>query len=160
MDIRFSNKSNAVILTFLLVIFFSFTISLPLISIYYIPQSKIGSWYMNNIFYVYSMFPFLFYFMYFGIYTYNIKIDSYVVSINSYRTICSFFSNYKNYIDISHLMLEDYRFFKDRFTLNTILMLKIRTDKKIVAKRFNLSFLSSSDKKILKNSLNNVLKNK
>ena len=114
MDIRFSNKSNAIILTFLLVIFFSLTISLPLISIYYIPQSKIGSWYMNNIFYVYSMFPFLFYFMYFGIYTYNIKIDSYVVSINSYRTICSFFSNYKNYIDISHLMLEDYRFFKDR----------------------------------------------
>ena len=74
------------------------------------------------------MFPVLIYFMYTGVYFYHVKIDAYIISITSFRTISSFFTN-KSYVDISHLMLEDYKFISKQFSLNTILMLKFRQTK-------------------------------
>ena len=105
------------------------------------------------------MFPVLIYFMYTGVYFYHVKIDAYIISITSFRTISSFFTN-KSYVDISHLMLEDYKFISKKFSLNTILMLKIRTERKLIAKRFNMSLLSNNDKNIISNYLDKVIKNK
>ena len=159
MDIKFTNKNKAIILTVIIIIFFVFTILLPLVSLYLIPQSKIGSWLFSNIYLVYCMFPVLVYFIYTGIYFYQVKIDAYIISVTSFRTISSFFTN-KSYVDISHLMLEDYKFISKEFSLNTILMLKIRTERRLIAKRFNLSLLSKKDKNIISHYLDKVIKNK
>ena len=159
MDIKFTNKNNAIILTVIIFIFFLFTIVLPLVSLYLIPQSKIGSWLFSNIYLLYCMFPFLVYFIYTGVYFYYIKIDSYIISITSFRTLSSFFTS-KSYVDISHLMLEDYRFIPNRFSLNTILILKIKTEQKIIAKRFNLSLLRDRDQDLISRYLDKVLKEK
>ena len=159
MDIKFTNKHKAILLTIIIITFFIFTIIIPLVSLYLIPQSKIGSWLFANIYLVYCMFPVLIYFMYTGVYFYHVKIDAYIISITSFRTISSFFTN-KSYVDISHLMLEDYKFISKKFSLNTILMLKIRTERKLIAKRFNMSLLSNNDKNIISNYLDKVIKNK
>ena len=159
MDIKFTNKNKAILLTVIIIIFFVFTIIIPLVSLYLIPQSKIGSWLFANIYLVYYMFPVLIYFMYTGVYFYHVKIDAYIISITSFRTVFSFFTN-KSYVDISHLMLEDYKFISKKFSLNTILMLKIRTERKLIAKRFNLSLLSNNDKNLISNYLDKVIKNK
>ena len=83
MDIKFTNKNKAILLTLIKIIFFVFTIIIPLVSLYLIPQSKIGSWLFANIYLVYCMFPVLIYFIYTGVYFYHVKIDAYIISITS-----------------------------------------------------------------------------
>jgi hypothetical protein len=75
------------------------------------------------------------------VYYYNIKIDSYVIQITSFRPVFDFF-NEKDYVDISHAMLVNFTFFNRPFSFNKTLMLKIRTNSgKNITKRFNLTLL-------------------
>ena len=63
-----------------------------------------------------------------------------------------------DYIDISHLMLQEYQFFNRNYTINRTLMLKLKTDNgKIVAKRFTLSFLGNKEQKRISKVLNQII---
>ena len=101
-----SNKDRAVLLTLMIVAFIIIAIVLPFIFINYIPQSIVGSYLIINSDFLFITLPFIFYFIYTGVFIYRVKIDPYVITISSFRSISSFFYE-KDSIDISHLMLQE-----------------------------------------------------
>jgi hypothetical protein len=117
----------------------------PFWFINYFELSVLGNFFMDNIIYSLLSGFILIYFIIFGLYYYNVKIDSYVIHMTSFRPIFDFF-NEKDYVDISHAMLADFEFFNRPFSLNRTLMLKINTNSgKRIIKRFNLSLLSVAE---------------
>lgn len=154
-----SNKDRAIVLTLIIVAFIMISIVFPFIFINYIPQSIVGSYLTINSDFLLITIPIIFYFIYTGVFIYQVKIDPYVINISSFRSISSFFYE-KDSIDISHLMLQEYAFFDRAFTLNRTLMIKIKTDSnKIVAKRFTLSLLGNKEQKRISKTLDQILLN-
>jgi hypothetical protein len=148
---------RAIIMTILIVVFTFVTVIIPFLLVNYIPRSLVGNYLLTNVNFIFFTTPILFYFIYTGVYIYKIKIDPYVINITSYHAITSMFHN-SDYIDISHLMLQEYRFFNRNYTINRTLMLKLKTDNgKIVAKRFTLSFLGNKEQKRISKVLNQII---
>ena len=148
---------RAIIMTILIVAFAFVTIIIPFLLVNYIPHSLVGNYLLTNANFIFFTTPLLFYFIYTGVYIYKIKIDPYVINITSYRTLTSIFHK-SDYIDISHLMLQEYQFFNRTFTINRTLMLKLKTDSgKIVTKRFTLSLLGSKEQKRISKVLNQII---
>tara|TARA_B100001758_G_C18242317_1_gene521240 strand:- start:186 stop:683 length:498 start_codon:yes stop_codon:yes gene_type:complete len=143
------NRQSIILVIFLLVLLFVLSILIPFLIINYLALSGIGTFFYDNI--IFSLFTvfILFYFMFVGLYYYKINIDPYVVQVSSFRPIFQFFS-LKDYVDVPHAMLNSYSFFDRPLSFNKTLVLKIvsNSSKKIIIKRFNLSFLTQ--KKILK----------
>ena len=154
-----TNKNTVNFIILLIVLFGFITILFPLVLMYIVPQSGIGNYFFNNLIYVFISVLVPIYFVYTGIYYYKIKIDSYVINITSYRKIAILFQR-NDFIDIPHNMLKGYAIFNRSFTLNKTLMLKIETDsKKIIAKRFNLSFLSKREEEKISKVLDKIIAN-
>jgi len=141
----------------LIVAFTLVTVIIPFLLVNYMPRSLVGNYLLTNVNFIFFTSPLLFYFLYTGIYIYKIKIDPYVINITSYHAITSMFHN-SDYIDISHLMLQEYRFFNRSYTINRTLMLKLKTDNgKIVSKRFTFSLLSKKERNRISKVLNQII---
>jgi len=158
-NLQSSNIDKAIIITILLVAFAFVTVITPILLVNYFPLSLVGNYLFTNINFILFTTPILFYFIYTGVYIYKIKIDPYVINITSYRTLTSIFHN-SDYIDISHLMLQEYAFFNRPFSINRILMVKIKSDNdRIVSKIFTLSLLGKEEQKRICKVLDNILSN-
>jgi hypothetical protein len=122
-----------------------------------IPQSGIGNYFLERLYYGYISIPIILYVIYTGIFYFNIKIDSYIIDVRSYRIISGIFKP-PNYIDISHAMLSEFSFFKRPFSFNKTFMIKIETDSgKKVVKRFNLTFLSKKEEERISKVLEQII---
>jgi hypothetical protein len=156
-NLQTSNMDKAIIITILIVAFAFVTVIIPFLLVNYFPRSLVGNHLLTNINFIFFTAPILFYFIYTGVYIYKIKIDPYIINITSYRTLTSIFHN-SDYIDISHLMLQEYQFFNRPYTINRTLMLKLKTDGgKIVAKRFTFSLLGKKEQNRISNVLNQII---
>jgi hypothetical protein len=112
---------------------------------------------LERLYYGYISVPFMIYIFYTGVFSYQIKIDSYIINIRSHRTISGIFQP-PNYIDIAHSMLSEFAFFNRPFSFNKTLMIKINTDSgKQVAKRFNLTFLSKKEEERISKVLEQII---
>ena len=155
--LTFNNSRKAILMTLLIILFATTTILIPFLLMRLIPQSGIGNYVLEHLYYAYVSIPILLYFIYTGIYFYKIKIDSYIIDVRSYRTISGIFKS-PNYIDISHTMLSDFSFFNRPFSFNKTLMIKIETDTgKKVARRFELTFLSKKEEEKISKVLEQII---
>ena len=140
-----SNNRKYSIIVLLVMLFLIFIPLLVSVMVYTFPNLAFGDYLFNNIVYIFFSTLILFYFLIARINYYALKIDSYVIDIKVYRTVISVF-NPEDYTDISHDMFVGFSFFNRSFSFNKTLMIKIKNDsEKIVAKRFNLSFLSQRE---------------
>ena len=152
-----NNRRKAILITLLIILFGATTILIPFLLMRLIPQSGIGNYVLEHLYYAYVSIPILLYFIYTGVYFYKIKIDSYVIDIRSYRTISGIFQP-PNYIDIAHAMLSEFSFFNRPFSFNKTLMIKIKTTNgKQIAKRFNLTFLSKKEEEKISKVLEQII---
>lgn len=156
--LRLNNKLKVTIFIVILFSLFFFTFVFPFWIISYFKFSGIKHLVTDN--YLISIFSgfVILYFIVVGQYYYNFYIDSYVVKVSSFRPILDVLS-LKNFVDISHSMLVEYSFFNRPFTFNKTLMLKIKTEKKVVIKRFNLTLISKGEVKSLSNVLDKIIEN-
>ena len=152
-----TNRKIAILITLIIIVFGLITILFPLLLLRIIPQSGIGNYVLEHLYYGYISIPILLYFIYIGIYFYKIKIDSYIIDVRSYRTISGIFQT-PNYIDIAHTMLSEFAFFNRPFSFNKTLMIKIKTATgKKVAKRFELTFLSKKEEEKISKVLDQII---
>ena len=143
--------------TFLIILIGLITFVIPSLVINIIPQSTIGNYFINQIYYAYAILPIIFYIIVTGFYYYYIKIDAYIMYITSYRTISGLLK-VKKYIEVPHDMLRKYSFFNRPFTVNKTLMLKLQdASGKRIVKRFNLSFLSKSEERRISEVLEKII---
>ena len=144
-NLKSDNKKVSMTATFLTTLFGIITFVIPSVFINIIPQSEIGNYFINNIYFHYAILPIILYILITGFYYYSIKIDVYIMNITSYRTISGLLK-VRNYIEMPHDMLKQFAFFNRPFTVNKTLMLKLQdaSGKKII-KRFNISFLSKRE---------------
>jgi len=146
-NLKSTNRKVSTTATFLTLLFGIIIFVIPSLLINIIPQSSLGNYFIDYIYYAYSILPIILYIIITGFYYYYIKIDTYIMYVTSSRTISGLFKS-KNYIEVPHDMLRQYSFFNRAFTLNKTLMLKIQdvNGKKII-RRFNISFLSKSEER-------------
>jgi ABC-type multidrug transport system fused ATPase/permease subunit len=158
-NLNMSNYRIAILLTLLIVVFGMFGFIGPLILLNMIPQSIIGSFFMQNSLFIVLAILVLLYFVFTGIYVFKVNIDAYIIAITSYRSLSSVFKQ-RDYVDIPHAMLVDFDFFNRPFSLNTTLMLKIKSqNKKQIVKRFNMTLLTAREKNKINNILQGILNN-
>ena len=150
------NRFKMLIFISFMLLFFFISFLFPFWIMSYFKFSGIKHFLDDN-YLVSVFFGFLFlYFLIVGQYFYNVYIDNYVLKISSNRPISGLFSH-NNYVDISHSMLVEFAFFSRPFTFNKILMLKIKSENKIIIKRFNLTFISKKEIVKLSRSLDKII---
>jgi len=156
-NLQSNNRKMSMTATFLTILFGLIIFVIPSLLINIIPQSTIGNYFINQIYYAYAILPIILYIIVTGFYYYNIKIDAYIMNITSYRTISGLLK-VKNYIELPHDMLRQFSFFNRPLTPNKTLMLKLQdaSGKKII-KRFNLSFLSKSEERRISKVLEKII---
>ena len=160
LNLNCNNKNTALLFAGIIIIFSFITIFMPLILVRLIPQSGIGNYFIEHLYIAYSFIPIVLYFIYTGIFYYQIKIDSYIINIRSQRILSGIFKS-SNYFDISHPMLVGFSFFNRPFSFNKTLMLKIQTDRgKAIAKRFDLTFLSKEEENKISKVLQRIIAKK
>ena len=143
--------------TFLTLLFGIMTFLIPSLLINIIPQSALGKYFFNHIFYTYAVLPIILYISITGFYYYSIKIDAYIMQITSFRTISGLLKA-KNYIELPHDMLIQYSFFNRSFSVNKTLMLKMQNAKgKKIINRFNFSFLSKREEQKISKVLDQII---
>ena len=156
-NLQSNNKKISLTATFLTILFGIIIFVVPLLLINIIPQSAIGNYFNNHMYYAYSVLPIILYITITGFYYYSIKIDTYIMCISSYRTISGLLK-VKNYIEVPHDMLRQFSFFNRPFTVNKTLMLKFQdASGKRIIKRFNLSFLSKSEERRISEVLEKII---
>ena len=156
-NLQSNNRKVSLTATFLTVLFGIIIFVVPSLLINIIPQSTIGNYFINQIYYAYAILPIIFYIIVTGFYYYYIKIDAYIMYITSYRTISGLLK-VKKYIEVPHDMLRKYSFFNRPFTVNKTLMLKLQdASGKRIVKRFNLSFLSKSEERRISEVLEKII---
>ena len=152
-----TNRKKSILITLLIIVFGLATIFFPLLLMHFIPQSGIGNYLSEHLYYGYLFISVLLYFFYTGINFYKIKIDAYIIDVRSCRIILGIFKPL-NYIDVSHSMLMEFSFFYRPFSFNKTLMLKIKTDTgRKIAKRFNLTFLSKKEEERISEVLEQII---
>ena len=143
--LKSTNRKVSIFATSLVILFGIIMFVIPVSLINIIPQSSIGNYFINNIYYSFLIIPIIFYIIITGFYYYSIKIDVYIMHVTSFRTLSGLL-NVRNYIELPHDMLRQYSFFNRPLTFNKTLMLKLEDVKgKIIIKRFDISFLSKSE---------------
>jgi len=156
-NLKSNNRNMSAIATFLTILFGLVIFVIPSLLIKIIPQSAIGNYFINQIYYAYAILPIILYIIVTGFYYYFIKIDTYIMHISSYRTISGLLK-FKNYMEVPHDMLRKYSFFNRPFTVNKTLMLKLQdASGKRIIKRFNLSFLSKSEELRISEVLDQII---
>ena len=155
-----TNKEASIVITLLIILFSVTTILIPFFLMRLIPQSGIGNYFIEHLYIAYSFIPIVLYFIYTGIFYYQIKIDSYIINIRSQRILSGIFKS-SNYFDISHPMLVGFSFFNRPFSFNKTLMLKIKMGSgKVIAKRFDLTFLSKEEENKISKVLQRIIAKK
>ena len=159
-NLQSNNRKVSITATSLTVIFGVIILIFPLLLVNIIPQSVIANYLIKQINYAYVSLPIILYIAITGIYYYSIKIDTYIMHITSFRTLSGFL-NVKNYIEVPHDMLRQFSFFNRPFSVNKTLMLKIQdvNGKRIIIKRFNISFLSKSEELRISKVLEQIIAN-
>ena len=156
-NLQSNNRKMSMTATFLTILFGLIIFVIPSLLINIIPQSTIGNYFINQIYYAYAILPIILYIIVTGFYYYNIKIDAYIMNFTSYRTISGLLKA-KNYIEVPHDMLRYYAFFNRPFSVNKTLMLKVQdASGKRIIKRFNLSFLSKSEERRISEVLEKII---
>ena len=156
-NLQSTNRKVIMLTTFLTILFVIITFIIPTLLFNIIPQSVIGSYFTNHMYYAYAVLPIILYISIIGFYYYSIKIDAYIMHITSYRIISGLLK-VKNYIELPHDMLRQFSFFNRPFTVNKTLMLKLQDGSgKIIIKRFNLSFLSKSEERRISKVLDQII---
>jgi hypothetical protein len=156
-NLKSTNRRLSMVTTFLTILFGIITFIIPSLLINIIPQSTIGNYFINQIYYAYAILPVILYIIVTGIYYYSIKFDAYIMYITSYRTISGLLKA-KNYIELPHDMLRSFSIFNRPFTLNKTLMLKLQdASGKRIIKRFNISFLSKSAERRISEVLEKII---
>ena len=155
-NLRCNNFKLAYFITVIVFLFGIFTIIVPLVFVYMLPNAGIAYYITQYQNYFLFTIPIFIYFIINGVFVYEVKIDSYVIQITSNRTITGFL-NPRNYIDISHKMLKDYSFFDRPFSLNKTLMVKIQGDNKQVIKRFNMTLISEKEIEKISKTLDKII---
>ena len=159
-NFKSSNKKKAWFSTIIIIFFSIISILIPLILANYIPQSLIGNYIINHVNIIYLTLPLLLYIIIIGVYTYRISIDPYILYIKSSRTISGMFMN-TNEIEIPHDILIDFQFFNRPFSINKTLMIKIINNKdNIIAKRFNMTFITKNEERKITDILNKIIASK
>tara|TARA_Y100000385_G_C12647757_1_gene448149 strand:+ start:29 stop:526 length:498 start_codon:yes stop_codon:yes gene_type:complete len=153
-----TNKWRISIIKFLIIILPIAVITSYIFALYIIPETAVGRYVLEYIYYIFIVvFSIIMYFFITGVYYYRIKIDSYIVYITAYPII---FSQIKTraFLDISHDMLIDYTFLNKSLAFNTTLVLRIKKqNRKLVAKRFNLTLISKKEIERISNILNKII---
>tara|TARA_B110000459_G_scaffold142573_1_gene155334 strand:+ start:245 stop:658 length:414 start_codon:yes stop_codon:yes gene_type:complete len=122
-----------------------------------IPQSALGKYFIDHIYFTYVILPIILYISVTGFYYYSIKIDAYIMHITSFRTISGLLKN-KNYIELPHDMLIEYSFFNRSLSMNKTLMIKMKdVNGKRIIKRFKLSFLSKREEQKISKVLDQII---
>jgi len=156
-NLKSNTRKESMIATFLTILFVVIIFVIPSLLINIIPQSAIGNYFINHIYYAYSILPIILYITITGFYYYSIKIDIYIMYVTSYRTISGLLK-VKNYIEVPHNMLRQFSFFNRPFTVNKTLMLKLQdASGKTIVKRFNISFLSKSEERRISEVLEKII---
>ena len=155
--LKYNNARSLRLLMLGLFLLFITTIIMPYWFSKYLTFSGIGSFFRNNIIYSVISMIILMYFILINKYYYKIQIDSYIIQIKSYRLLYIFFKK-EDYVDIPHNMLIDYFFINKFFSINRMLVLKIRTDKgKIINKSFNLTLIPKKQIRRIEIGLKNII---
>ena len=155
--LKSNNKKLSMIATFLIVTFGIIMFLIPSLLINLIPQSALGKYFTDHIYFSYAILPVLLYISITGFYYYTIKIDAYIIYVTSFRTISGLLNN-KNYIELPHDMLTQYSFFNRSFSVNKTLMLKLNdVNGKRIIKRFNLSFLTKKEEQKISKVLDQII---
>ncbi|MAW21058.1 MAG: hypothetical protein CMD16_01510 [Flavobacteriales bacterium] len=144
MNLKYHNIKRSYLITAMISLVGVLGFALPLLFSYMLPNSGITSYIIENKNYILLLIPVFVYIIIKGIFFYKISIDNYVIQIVSSRTISGIFGK-RNYVDISHKMLEDYSFFERPFSINKTLMLKIRNNNRRIIKRFNMTLISEEE---------------
>ena len=156
-NLKSTNRKVSILATFLTILFGIIIFVIPLLLVNVIPQSAIGNYFINHIYYAYSILPIILYIIIIGLYYYSIKIDTYIMYVTSSRTISGLFMS-KNYIEVPHDMFVGFSFFNRSFSFNKTLMIKIKNDSgKTIVKRFNLSFLSEREEHKISKVLEKII---
>ena len=156
-NLQSNNRKVSMTATLLTVLFVIIIFVIPSFLINIIPQSAIGNYFSNQLYYTYLVLPIILYITITGFYYYCIKIDAYIMYISSYRTISGLLKA-RNYIEVPHDMLRQFSFFNRPFTVNKTLMLKLQdASGKRIIKRFNLSFLSKSEERRISEVLEKII---
>ena len=156
--LQFNNKLKVSLFIGSLCLLFIFTFVFPIWILSYFKFSGIKHLIVDNYIITFVSGVIIVYFITTGQYYYNIYVDSYVIKITSFRPILDLIT-FRNYVDISHSMLVDYSFFNRSFTFNKTLMLKIKANKKVVIKRFNLTLISKAELNRLSSFLDKIIEN-
>jgi len=156
-NIKYNNRNKALLMNAFLYFLAISTIIVPFYFINFMTTTGVAHFFANNLIYSLVTIPVLLYFILVGTYSCKIKINPYIVQITSYRMVIGFLRP-RNYIDIAHSMVKDYSFFNRPFSLNRTLMIKIKTDSgKIIAKRFNLTFITEKEVKAITQLLDRII---
>ena len=141
-----TNSKVSITTTLIIIIYGIIAVKIPLFLVNLIPQSAIGSFFIEHIFILTAFYLVIsIYFIIVGCYYYYIKIDAYIMYITSFRTVFGLLKA-KNYIEVPHDMLIQFSFFNRSYSVNKTLMLKLQdASGKTIIKRFNLSFLSEQE---------------
>ena len=157
---RVSNRKIAYLITAMIVLINFITIIVPLFFLYTFPDSKltfIFFSYPNNLISILGAFFFI-YFVITGVFHFTLRVDSYIIEVKSKRTILGFFIKKNNFIEMPKTSVLKYAFYKRYFTFNTTLMVKVKaSNKKTIAKRFHLSFLSKKKKEFIVQVLDKII---
>lgn len=156
MNIKYSNIKMAYLITIIVFSFGIFTVMLPILFIYTFPKAGMAYYIMQYQNYFLLTIPIFIYFIIHGIFLYDVRIDSYVIKITSYRTITGILYP-KNYIDIPHKMLKDYSFFNRPFSINKTMMIKLESNNRQIIKRFNMTLISKKEIKRISKTLDRII---
>ena len=155
--LKSTNRKVSIIATFLTVQFGIIMFLIPSALINLIPQSALGKYFIDHIYFTYVILPIILYISVTGFYYYSIKIDAYIMHITSFRTISGLLKN-KNYIELPHDMLIEYSFFNRSLSMNKTLMIKMKdVNGKRIIKRFKLSFLSKREEQKISKVLDQII---
>ena len=159
---KISNKDKAYAATFVIIMINMVSIILPVFFLQTFPTSSITKVFFSSPWCSLIVFGVVFsiYFIWTGVYYFDFKADKYIIEIRSRRTISSYFFSRSNYLEMPISSIEKFSFFNRPFSLNTTLMVKVKiSHKRVIAKRFNLTFLSNKHKEEISNTLEEIIKN-
>jgi len=159
---RISNQKITYVLTGIIILIIIITIGIPLFFLYTFPASKIAILffsYPNNLLIIFGT-VFLIYFIITGVHYFDFKSDKYIIEIKSKRTIFGYLIKKNNFIDIPINLIERFTFYNRPYTFNTILMVKVKvSDRRTIAKRFQVSFLTKKSRALITASLDEIVRN-
>ncbi len=158
MNLKYNNIKRSYLITAIISLVVIIAFVIPLFFSYMIPNAGITSFILEKKIYIFLLIPVFIYVISKGVFFYKVAIDNYVIQVVSYRTISGIFTK-KNYVDISHKMLEDYSFFERPFSLNKTLMLKIKNNNKQIIKRFNMTLISEKEIEGISKLLDKIIVN-